>query len=121
MSKHKSRIAIALALVMAGAAPAMAGMSGLEWMQKWQRMQARRANPPQHLWVSVRVEKVNLAEQMLTISHGAIKKINMPAMTMTFPVSDTTHLPMLRKGNNVDIHVAADGGVVKIVTFRMHH
>lgn len=126
MLTSKPRLAIALALVLVGAAPALAGISSLEWIQKWQQLEKRQTGKvdtaaPASANVGVRVVKVNVPEQKLTISHGAVKKIGMPAMTMTFPVAETTHLKMLHKGDRVTIHVVNDGGVVKVVGFKMKH
>lgn len=124
MLRSKPGIAIALALALAGTAPAMAGMSSLEWIQKWQQLEKRKtgkADETSAVHVGVRVVKVNLPGQKLTISHGPVKKIAMPAMTMTFPVADTTHLKMLKKGDRVVIDVANESGVVKITGFTMKH
>ncbi len=126
MRKSKTLLAISAAFVLASAVPALAGISSLEWIQKWQQLEKRQkaeADPQAaaSVHVGVRVVKVNVAEQKLTISHGAVKKIGMPAMTMTFPTSETTHLKMLKKGDHVTIHVVNDGGVVKIVGFKMRH
>lgn len=124
MIRSKSRIAIGLALALAGASPAMAGMSSLEWIQKWQQLEKRKAGKADEtsaVHVGVRVVRVNVPGQKLTISHGPMKKIAMPAMTMTFPVADTTHLKMLKKGDRVVINVVNDGGMVKITGFTMKH
>lgn len=124
MIRSKSGIAIGLALALAGASPAMAGMSSLEWIQKWQQLEKRKtgkADETSAVHVGVRVVKVNVPGQKLTISHGPMKKIAMPAMTMTFPVADTTHLKMLKKGDRVVINVVNDGDMVKITGFTMKH
>jgi Cu/Ag efflux protein CusF len=121
MSRLKSYLAIGLALLLAGTAPALAGLSGVDWLQRMQQTQAPQANPSEGAWVSVKVQNIDQAGQRLTISHGAIKKIGMPAMTMTFPLEDTTHLAMLHKGDAILIHVVNKDGVVKIVHFKMNH
>lgn len=125
MLKSKTLIAIAAAFVLAGAVPAMAGMSGIEWMQKWQQLEkkqkAEAQDAPTAVNVGVSVVKADVAGQQLTISHGAVKKIGMPAMKMTFPVSDPTHLKMLKKGDHVTIHVVNQGGVATITGFKMKH
>lgn len=118
MLKSKSYIVIGLALLLAGTAPALAGLSGVEWLQ---RMQQTQAGPSDGAWVSVKVQNVDRAGNRLTISHSAIKKVGMPAMTMTFPVEDSTHLAMLHKGDVVQIHVVSRDGAVKIVDFQMNH
>lgn len=124
MLKVKSRIALALALALAtaNAAPALAmKMSGPEWLQMMEKIRTDKAAPGAPLWVLVKVKKADVAGKALTVSHGAIAKAHMPAMTMTFPVTDPTHLPMLHKGDPVEIEVANDNGVVKILDFRMQH
>nr|WP_276556860.1 copper-binding protein [Rhodoblastus acidophilus] len=75
------------------------------------------------LWplLNVKVKKADVAGGTLTISHGAISKIHMPAMTMTFPVTDPTHLQMLHKGDPVQIEVANQDGTVRVIDFKMQH
>jgi Cu(I)/Ag(I) efflux system periplasmic protein CusF len=121
MSLSKSYIAIGLALLVAGAAPAMAGLNGTEWLQRMEQARPAQANPSDGVWASVRVRNIDLAGHRLTISHGAISKIGMPAMTMTFPVEDSTHLRMLHRGDAVQIHVVNRDGQGGIVDFQMNH
>lgn len=126
MLNYRSRLTAALTIILAAATPAFAGMSGIEWLQKWQQLEKRQgskvdAAASASANVDVRVVKTDIAGRMLTISHGAVKKIGMPAMTMTFPVADATHLKMLHKGDRVNIHVVNEGGTVKVVGFKMKH
>ena len=86
-----------------------------------QKVQPAQTNSPDGVWASVRVGNIDLAGHRLTISHGAISKIGMPAMTMTFPVEDSTHLRMLHRGDAVQIHVVNRDGQVGIVDFQMNH
>ena len=88
-----------------------------DWLSMMEKL-AAAPNPQETPWVSARVVKVNAAAQSVTISHGAIKSIGMPAMTMTFGVADTSRLSALKKGQRVDIQVENVGGVGKIVNFR---
>lgn len=122
MLKSKSRIALAFALAVASAAPAFAmQMNGPQWLTMMEKIRADKAEPGAPLWVLVRVTNPDVAGHKLTISHRAIAQIHMPAMTMTFPVADPTHLAMLRKGDPVDIEVANENGEVKIIDFHMQH
>ena len=73
------------------------------------------------VWAGARVKSVDRTGNRLTISHGVIRKVGMPAMTMTFPVGDSSHLGMLHRGDGVKIHVASRGGLVQIVDFRINH
>lgn len=124
MFKTKSRIALALALALAAAnaAPALAmNMGGPQFLQMMEKIRADKAAPGTPLWVHVTVKKVNLGAKELTVRHAAVPQAHMPVMTMTFPVADPTHLSMLHKGDPVEIEVANDNGVVKILDFRMQH
>lgn len=125
MFKSKAMLAVVGAVMLAVSAPAMAGMSGIEWMQKWQQLEKKKAQVPQGasaaVDVNVRVVKVDIPARQLTISHGAVKRIAMPAMSMTFPVADTTHLRMLNKGDRVNIHVVNEAGTATVTGFKMQH
>jgi Cu(I)/Ag(I) efflux system periplasmic protein CusF len=47
------------------------------------------------------VRKVDKAQQKVTLKHGAIKNIDMPAMTMVFRVKDAKMLDSLAEGDKV--------------------
>ena len=125
MARFQLFIVMGFALILASAMPATAGMNGTEWLQRMEQARPRQpeGSPAQSdgAWVSVKVKGVNRAGQRLTICHGAIRKVGMPAMTMTFPAGNSPHLAMLHKGDTVAIHVANRGGVIPIVDFRMNH
>ena len=97
------------------------GLTRTEWLQRMEQARPAQANPSDGVWASVRVRNIDLAGHRLTISHGAISKIGMPAMTMTFPVEDSTHLRMLHRGDAVQIHVVNRDGQGGIVDFQMNH
>jgi Cu/Ag efflux protein CusF len=125
MSRFQLYIVTGFALILATAVPAAAGMNGTEWLQRIEQSRPRQpeGSPAQSdgAWVRVKVKGVDRAGQRLTISHGAIRKVGMPAMTMTFPAGNSPHLAMLHKGNTIAIRVANRGGVIQIVDFHMSH
>ena len=47
------------------------------------------------------VKKIDLDAGKLTIKHGELKNINMPAMTMVFDVSDKAALAKLKAGDKI--------------------
>ena len=47
------------------------------------------------------VKKIDLDTGKLTIKHGELKNINMPAMTMVFDVSDKAALARLKAGDKI--------------------
>ena len=117
MLLSKPRVALAVALTLASAAPALAaGRNGIELL-------LRPSQPAQQeaLWVSARVERLNVPAHKITISHQAIAKAGMPAMTMTFAVADTATLALLQKGDPVDIQVGNRNGAMEVVNFRTPH
>ena len=102
MFPSKSRIALAVALTLAGAAPAFAGgINTVDYFNRIQKLRQFQPNPQENPWVSVKVKNLSVPAHQITISHGPIPKISMPSMSMTFQVADTTHLAMLHKGDNV--------------------
>ncbi|WP_375276073.1 copper-binding protein [Methylorubrum thiocyanatum] len=85
------RLALAggiLALGTAGgiAQTQLASMSGTDWLKQIELMRPKQKDRSERPWVSSEVRKADLPGNQLTIAHGAIPSIIMPAMTMTFPV-----------------------------------
>ena len=118
MSKSRMTIVFAIALALAGAAPAFAHQDMTGWLRMMDKLRQQQPNPQETPWVSARVVKVNTGAQSITISHGPIKSVGMPAMTMTFGVVDPSRLSTFKKGQRVDIQVENVGGTGKIVNFR---
>ena len=99
----------------------LASMSGTDWIKQIELLRPKQKDPSERPWVSSEIKKIDVPGNQLTIAHGAIPSINMPAMTMTFPVQDSAHLRMLKPGDQVQIQAADIGGTVKIVNVRMQH
>lgn len=110
MSKSRTTIVLAFALALAGGAPAFAHKDMTDWLSMMEKLRKQQPNPQETPWVNARIVKVNAAAQSVTISHGAIKSIGMPAMSMTFGVTDTSRLSTLKKGQRVDIQVENSAG-----------
>jgi len=56
------------------------------------------------------VRKVDKSAAKLTIQHGEIKNVDMPAMTMVFQVKDAALLDKVKAGDKVKFRVAKEGG-----------
>ena len=108
-----STLLIALALASTSAVPAVAGMNGVDWLAR-QHIQAdqQRANAP---WVTARVTTIDRAKGTLTIAHGAITSIGMPAMLMTYAAADPASVAALNKGDLVNVQLNSQGGVANVV------
>lgn len=56
------------------------------------------------------VRKVDLQSAKITIKHGEIKHLEMPGMTMAFPVKDKSLLATVKPGDKIKFMVAKEGG-----------
>lgn len=60
------------------------------------------------------VRKVNKDAGKLTIKHGEIKHLDMPAMTMVFQVKDPAMLDQVKEGDKVRFAVESKGGAMTV-------
>jgi Cu(I)/Ag(I) efflux system protein CusF len=65
------------------------------------------------------VRKVDKENKKVTLRHGAIKNLDMPPMTMVFPVSDPSMLDNLQAGDKVRFRATSVGGTL-VVTDIQH-
>ena len=56
------------------------------------------------------VRKVDKAARKITLKHGEIKNLDMPAMTMVFGVKDKALLDKVKAGDKVKFSAEKDGG-----------
>ncbi|WP_053081547.1 copper-binding protein [Methylobacterium aquaticum] len=91
------------------------------WMKKVDPGYQKHRSDDERPWVSAEVHGVDVENGALTIHHGPLPKVGMPAMTMSFPVRESVHFDMLRPGDKVQIQVADVGGVIRIINYRMQH
>lgn len=68
------------------------------------------AAPASDDWTSGEVRRVDAANQRLSLRHGEIKNLNMPAMSMVFGVRDAALLQGLKAGDKVRFVVIDEGG-----------
>lgn len=64
------------------------------------------------------VKKVDVAKGSVTISHGAVKSLNWPAMTMTFGVKDKLLLGRVTEGMKVEVDFVQEGSEYNIVKLK---
>jgi Cu/Ag efflux protein CusF len=60
------------------------------------------------------IRRVDKAAGRLTIKHGEIKQMNMPPMTMMFPVKDKAMLDKVKEGDRVLFTLASEGGTMVV-------
>jgi len=56
------------------------------------------------------VRKVDKDNKKITLKHGEIKDLDMPAMTMVFQVADPSMLDKVKAGDKVQFRATKDGG-----------
>ncbi|HEV8314411.1 MAG TPA: copper-binding protein [Burkholderiaceae bacterium] len=60
------------------------------------------------------VRKVDLQTKKITLKHGEIKNLEMPAMTMVFQVKDPAMLDKVKAGDKVRFHAERVSGAIVV-------
>lgn len=60
------------------------------------------------------VRKLDKASGKVTIKHGEIKALNMPPMTMVYPVTDVAILDKVKVGDKVQFTATSNGGKLTV-------
>ena len=60
------------------------------------------------------IRKVDLEAKKLTLRHGEIRNLDMPAMTMVFQVKDPALLTTLKAGDKVRFRAEKSGGALVV-------
>lgn len=63
------------------------------------------------------VRKVDKEAQKVTIKHGPLVNLDMPAMTMVFRVSDPAMLDQLKAGDKIKFEAARVSGAYTVMIF----
>ncbi len=66
------------------------------------------------------IRKVDKEAAKLTIKHGELKNVGMPAMTMAFKVKDPAMLDKVKEGDKVHFAVEKIGGVFTVTTIEVN-
>jgi Cu/Ag efflux protein CusF len=77
-------------------------------------MQGMQMGHPDNTLADGEVRKVDRDAKKLTIKHGPIKNLDMPAMTMVYQVKDPTMLGQLKPGDKVKFEVQKLGGALVV-------
>ena len=73
---------------------------------------AHGANAAGDAWADGEVRKVDAGAGTVTLRHGELKALNMPAMTMVFAVKDKAALQRLKVGDKVRFKAASEAGTL---------
>jgi len=75
----------------------------------------------EEVMVHAKVNNVNIAERTINVSHGPIKKLHWPAMTMDMKVADDVDIASLDSGQEVMMALArGDDGIFRITKLMLH-
>ncbi|WP_417461205.1 copper-binding protein [Kordiimonas sp.] len=75
----------------------------------------------EEVMVHAKVNSVNIAERTLNVSHGPIKKLHWPAMTMDMKVADDIDIASLDPGQEVMMALArGEDGIFRVTKTMMH-
>lgn len=66
-------------------------------------------------WTDATVKKIDAAAGKVTLAHGTIVNLDMPAMTMSFKVKDPVKLKPLKEGDKVRFRAVDAGGVLTVL------
>lgn len=61
------------------------------------------------------VRKVDKGASKVTIKHGPLKNLDMPAMTMVFQVKDPAMLDQLKAGDKINFEAGREGGAYTVM------
>ena len=65
------------------------------------------------------VRKVDLESRKITLKHGPLKNLDMPAMTMAFQVTDTAMLGKVKVGDKVRFVATNPGGTLTVTKIQL--
>ncbi len=99
--KHIKTLALTLALAAAPTAFAAGSMDGMDMKGMGMKPAAASQQAPQP--VAAEVKKIDAQTGKVTLKHGPIDNLGMPAMVMAFPVKDRASLKNFKEGDSVSV------------------
>ena len=75
------------------------------------------SSPAESGWVDGVVRKIDKAGGKVTVAHGPLTNLNMPAMTMVFRVKDASWLDRMQVDGRIRFVAGSIGGTLSIVRF----
>lgn len=102
--------------IFAQSALAADGMAGMKMDgMKMDGGSMHDAKPADAALTDAVVKKVDVSTGMVTIQHGALTNVGMPAMTMAFKAKDAAVLKQAKEGEKVSVRVENVEGTMTIV------
>jgi len=79
---------------------------------------AMSPSPSKSALTDAEIRKIDPVSGMVTLKHGALENVGMPAMTMAFKARDAAMLKQAHEGDKVKVRVENVGGTMTIVTMQ---
>jgi Cu(I)/Ag(I) efflux system protein CusF len=121
--KIHSRIFLSGAIVTASALACVAQAQGMSGMSSHDHHAAAPAAKPAESKVTGmsegEVRKVDKENRKITLKHGPLTNLDMPAMTMAFQVTDVAMLDKVKAGDKVRFVAANPGGKLTVTEIRL--
>lgn len=109
------RILAVLAVACAGAAPALASQ---DHAQAADKKPAAATAPSTDAMADGEVKKVDKGAGKVTIKHGPLPTLDMPAMTMVFRVKDAAMLDKVKAGDAIKFKAEKIGGNYTVTEYQ---
>ncbi|MDD5366618.1 MAG: copper-binding protein [Gallionellaceae bacterium] len=100
----------ALIIALTASLPALAGMDHGSGMTMANVSPVAASADHHPVLATGLVRKINKAQGKLTIRHGPLENLDMPAMTMAFRVTDPGVLDRLKPGDRIRFHAGMTDG-----------
>ncbi|KAA0178771.1 copper-binding protein [Cupriavidus gilardii] len=108
---HIKMLAATLAIALTPTVFAAGGVDGMDMTAPGSSQAAARP-------VAAEIKKIDAQAGKVTLKHGPIEHLAMPAMTMTFPVKDRAALRNFKEGDAVQVVFDKVAGQATVVDMR---
>ncbi|WP_423198963.1 MULTISPECIES: copper-binding protein [unclassified Cupriavidus] len=109
--KHVNTLAFVVSFMVAPAAFAAGSMDGMD-------MKPSASSPKTSQPVAAEVRKIDVQTGKVTLKHGPIDNLGMPAMVMAFPVKERASLRNFKEGDAVSVTFDKVNGEPAIVDMK---
>jgi Cu(I)/Ag(I) efflux system protein CusF len=112
----KTMLAISVGMVLLAGGAFASGDHGSPSKAAGLHAQATQGTSPSSATAEGEVRKVDMENRKLTLRHGEIKSLDMPAMTMVFQVKDPSMLEKVKAGDKVRFTAEKLNGVITLTS-----
>ncbi len=111
------KISLAIPLVVLAAFFSAPGMAASDHGSHDSHAAMQTAAPAEPQMILGEIKKVDKAAGKVTVTHGPLTNLGMPAMTMVFRVKDSTWLDQMKDGDKIRFMAEQLNGVLTLVHY----